>query len=416
MELNEPELFLTIDNFEIANKSVLLRVDMNSPVDHNSGKIIETSKIKAYTDTIKELLNRDAKIVLLTHQGRPGDYDFIETKQHAEILSEILNYHVLYYDGLFDSHAIELIKKLNSGEILMLQNVRFYSEEIIDKPPEEQAKTHLVRKLAPLFDLFVVDAAGAMHRSQPSLVGFPEVLPTAAGRLMEYELTRLSILKANSMRPYVFILGGGKVTDAITYIKALLENQVADKLILVGLVGNLFLAALGVELGKSMKFLKKKNMNILFPIAREIFRKYDDKIMLPIDFTVLDLKNNEIKEISLDDLPINAFIYDIGSDTINYISEVIGDAGLVVMRGPAGFIEDERFRRGTEEIIKAMAKSNAVTICGGGHLGILVNELGVSDRISHISTAGGAMISFFAKTPLPVVEELKRTASRLLES
>ncbi|MGQ4833030.1 MAG: phosphoglycerate kinase [Candidatus Asgardarchaeia archaeon] len=411
----ELELFLTIDNFETREKSILLRVDMNSPIDHKTGKIIETAKIEAYIDTIKDLLNNDAKIVLITHQGRPGDYDFIETKQHSEILSQLLNYDVLYYDGLFDSHALEIIRSLKNGEILLLQNVRFYSEETIERSPEEQANTHLVKKLAPLFDLFVVDAAGAMHRAQPSLIGFPEVLPTAAGRLMETELVKLSTLKANAMRPYTFVLGGGKIKDAIKYIDALLTNKVADNLVLVGLVGNLFLGALGIDLGKSMEILKKKKSEILFPVAREIFRKFDERIILPLDFIALS-EEGDIKVVEIDDLPIDGYIYDIGPETIKIVSEIIEESGLIVMRGPAGFVEDSRFRKGTESIINAMAKSNGVTICGGGHLGIMISELGVTHRISHISTAGGAMISFFAKLPLPVVDELKKTAKRYLMS
>lgn len=405
--------FFTIDNLDLEGKRVLVRLDMNSPLDPQTREIIEFTKIRSYVPTLEELVKIDAKIVIMTHQGRPGDSDFIETREHAKWLSKFLNMPVKFIDGLIDSYTLNQIKEMNPGEIILLQNVRFLSEEILERPPPDQAKTFLVRKLYPLFNAFICDAVGAMHRSQPSLVGFPEVLPTAAGRLMEAELTNLSILKSRAIRPFVFILGGGKLSDAVDYVQTLLTNKVADKIILVGLVSNLFLAAMGYDLGHGMKYLMKKKASILFPKVREIMLEYDDKIILPVDFAYPSKDDKAI--VDIEQLPIQEPLLDIGPETVNIIKEIISDAGLVVVRGPAGFVENPLFREGTEQIIHALAKTNAITICGGGHLGIIASNLGVRDKITHISTAGGAMISFFAGKRLPVIEELKVSVEKILK-
>ena len=406
------DLFFTLDNFDLNKKNILVRVDMNSPIDPKTMDIIDDSKIRAYVDTFKELVESNAKIVVVTHQGRPGDYDFTETKKHAERLETLLNHNVTFLDGLFDSYTIRKIKQMNPSEIILLQNVRFYSEEIIEKPPEDQARTHLVKKLSPIFDYFLLDAVGAMHRSHASLVGFPERLPTAAGRLMEKEVTTLSKLKSSALRPYTFILGGGKLNDAVNYVELLLKNNVADKIILTGLVANMFLVAMGLNLGTSNKILEKKKAHVFYSRIRDILSVYDEKIILPIDFAAL--KNEERIEITIEELPSEYLLLDIGSETLSQIKEVLNESGLVVMRGPAGYIEDSRFREGTEEIIKQLGRLNTITVCGGGHLGVIASELGIRDKISHISTAGGAMISFFANKPLPVIEELKRATIREL--
>ncbi|MCD6485676.1 MAG: phosphoglycerate kinase [Candidatus Odinarchaeota archaeon] len=406
------DLFFTLDNFNLNKKRILVRVDMNSPIDPQTMDIIDDSKIRAYVSTFKELVESDAKIVVVTHQGRPGDYDFTETNLHAKKLESLLNHPVTFVDGLFDSYTVRKIKQMKPSDILLLQNVRFYSEETIEKPPEDQARTHLVRKLSPLFDYFLLDAVGAMHRSHASLVGFPEILPTAAGRLMEKEVTTLSKLKASALRPYIFILGGGKLKDAINYVELLLKNNVADKIILTGLVANMFLVAMGLNLGASNKILEKKKANIFYSRIRDILSIYDEKIVLPTDFAAL--KNDERIELTIEELPSEYMLFDIGNESLDNIKEILSEAGLVVMRGPAGYIEDPRFRKGTEEIIRHLSRINAVTICGGGHLGVIASELGIRDKISHISTAGGAMISFFANKPLPVLEELKRATLREL--
>jgi len=410
--MSDMSFFFTIDNIDVENKHVLVRLDMNSPLDPETKQIIEFTKIKSYVPTIKELIKLDSKIVILTHQGRPGDNDFIETKSHAEHLSKFLGHPVTFIDGIIDSHTLTQIRNMSSGDVVLLQNVRFLAEETLERPPHVQAQTHLVRKLSPLFKAFICDAVGAMHRSQPSLVGFPEVLPTAAGRLMETELTNLSVLKARAMRPYVFILGGGKLKDAVDYIQTIINNKAADKIILVGLVANMFLAAIGYDLGRGMTYLKNKKAEALFPKIREIMAEHDDMIYLPVDFAYLS--NGERSIVTIEDLPISEPLMDIGPETVSTITDIIMDAGLVVMRGPAGYAENPLFREGTREIIKAMAKSNAITVCGGGHLGIIASELGVRDKITHISTAGGAMISFFAGKPLPVVDELKSSVERYL--
>ncbi|MEM2455522.1 MAG: phosphoglycerate kinase [Candidatus Bathyarchaeia archaeon] len=404
--------FLTLDDFGVKGKVVLVRVDFNSPVDPQTKKIIDDTRIRAHGETtIKELSEKGAKVVILAHQGRPGDPDFIPLEQHAKILERVLGKPVKYVDDVFGDKAKKAIRELKDGEILVLDNVRNFPREAKDAPPEEHAKSDLVANLAPLADLFVNDAFAAAHRSHASIVGFTVVLPSAAGRIMEKELRALGRVMENPEKPCIYILGGAKADDSLRISKYVLENNIADYVLTAGITGHLFLVAKGYDLGKpNMEFLEKNKLLDLVPGIKELISKYPTRIETPVDLAIeVDGKR---REIALAELPTNYPIYDIGAKTIERYTELIMKAKSIVFSGPPGVFEKEEFRKGTRALFEAMASSRAFTLVGGGHSIAAVQSLGLADKMSYISTAGGALIEFLMGKKLPGVVALEEAAKR----
>lgn len=397
--------FPTLDDVDVAGKTVLVRVDMNSPIDPRTGEILDDARIRECAPTIEELARKGAKVVVLAHQGRPGDEDFTTLERHAKKLEEVLGFPVKYIEDILGPAARESIRGLRSGEVLVLENVRFCAEENLNRPPEEQARTHLVRKLAELVDIYVNDAFGAAHRSQPSLVGFGELLPTVAGRLMERELRGLS-RALSPERPCIYVLGGTKVDDSLKIIENVLDKDMADEILTGGLVGQTFMAA-ERDIGEpNLKLLLEKGFEGEIQRAKKLLLSYGDRIRVPLDIVVDD--GGRPKEISVEELPTNLPICDIGNRTIRRYSETIIRAGTVVANGPLGIFEKPAFARGTFEVLKAMANSKAFTILGGGHVVAAARAAGVIERIKHVSTGGGACIAFLSGEPMPVVEMLTK--------
>ncbi len=404
--------FLTLDDVDVEGKTVLVRVDFNSPVDPETKKLLDDTRIRAHGETtIKELSEKGAKVVILAHQGRPGDPDFISLEQHAERLREILGKPVKYVDDLFGEKAKEAIKKLENGEILVLENTRAYSEERKSKSPEEHAKSEFIKELSPLADLFVNDAFSAAHRSHASVVGFTAVLPSVAGRIMERELKALARVLESPEKPCVFILGGAKADDSLKISQYVLNNGIADYILTGGITGHLFLVATGVDLGKpNMELLEKQKVLDLVPGIKDLMAKHTGKIKVPVDVAV-EVEGKR-KEISVSDLPTEYPIFDIGTKTINEYSQIIKDAKSIVISGPPGVYEKEEFIKGTKEIFEAVARSEAFSLLGGGHTIAAVQELGLSDKMSYISTAGGALIEFLMGSKLPAVAALEAAAEK----
>jgi phosphoglycerate kinase len=404
--------YLTLDDLKVKDKVVLVRVDFNSPVDPTSKKILEDTRIRAHGETtIRELAEKGAKVVVLAHQGRKGDPDFISTKQHAELLGKVLGKPVKWVDDLFGDKAKNEIKKLKSGEILVLDNVRNFAGETKEGTPEDHAKTDLIKNLSPLADYFVNDAFAAAHRAHVSIIGFTAVLPSAAGRIMEKELKSLSKVLEKPEKPCVFILGGAKADDSLAISKYVLENRVADYVLTGGVVGQVFLAAKGVDLGKGNRaFLAKQDLTNLMPGIKELQQKYPDKIETPEDMAVE--ANGKRKEIAVKTLPTDLPIFDIGTRTIEKYVEIIGCARSVVVSGPMGVYENAEFRMGTKKILEAIADSKAFSLAGGGHTIGALQEFGLSRKISYISTAGGALIEFLMGKKLPGVAALEKAATR----
>ena len=401
--------FPTLDEVDVREKTVLLRVDINSPVDKQTGEILDDTRIRLCAPTIKELSSKGAKVVVLAHQGRPGSDDFTTLEKHARKLSDAVGSKVDYVDDVLGPAAREAIKKMRPGEILLLENVRFYAEETLKGNPEEMSKTHLVQRLAKLVDIYVNDAFAAAHRKQPSLVGFGPVLPTYAGRLMERELKGLS-RALEPEKPCVYVLGGAKFEDSLTIIEHVLEKNIADIVLTGGLVGHALLIAGGKDLGpKNMEILNKKGLGEVIDRAKNVIARYGEKVRTPLDVVV----ESEGKPVELDvnELPTDFAIGDIGSKTVEEYSKIISGAKTVVANGPLGIFEKKGFERGTFKVLEAMANSNAYTIIGGGHVVAAAQAAGMVERIKHVSTGGGACISFLSGESMPVVEMLAKVRS-----
>jgi phosphoglycerate kinase len=404
--------FCTMDDFDLDNKTVLVRVDINSPVDPATGLILDDTRIRLHAETIGELSNMGAKTVVLAHQSRPGKKDFTTLKQHAESLSKILNHKVKYVDDIFGSNARTAISRMKRRDIILLENVRFYSEEILKRDPKLQSETHMVQKLSPLADYFINDAFAAAHRSQPSLVGFAFILPSAAGRVMERELKALYNALNNVKKPCIFILGGVKVDDSIMVMENVLKNGSADYILTTGLVANIFLWASGVNIGRYNKnFIERKGYCKFVKKSKKLLKNYSEQIIIPKDVAVCI--GEKRVEFSVDKIP-NQPIYDIGTETITEYAGYIRKAETLFANGPAGVFEKEEFNIGTDDILNAIASSNAFSIIGGGHLAAAANQMGLSSGISHISSGGGASINLLAGEDLPVVNVLRERAIKKL--
>ena len=399
--------YLTLDDFNVKDKVVLVRVDFNSEIDPETKKVTSDVRIRAHAETtINELAEKGAKVVILAHQGRKGEPDFIPLKQHAEILGKILKCPVKYVADVYGEKAQNAIKKLQSGEILVLDNVRSFDGETKKGTPEEHAKSILVQNLAPLADLFVNDAFAAAHRAHVSMVGFTAVLPSAAGRIMERELKSLARALEKPEKPCVYIMGGAKADDSLEISKYVLSNRIADYVVVGGVTSQLFLASKGVDLGKkTMDFLAKKELTGLIPGIQNLMHKYPDNVVVPVD-VALDV-NGKRKEISVADLPTEYSIFDIGAKTVENYNRIIGNAKSIVVSGPMGVYEDKEFNYGTKKVFEAIANSKAFSLAGGGNTIAAIQEYGLTQKMSYISTAGGALIEFLMGKKLPGVIALE---------
>lgn len=399
--------YLTIDDIELKSKTVLCRLDLNSPMDPN-GIILDDSRFRSHIITLREL--EDSKVVILSHQSRPGKSDFTTLEPHARQLSKLMKRKINHIDDIFGSHAIEAIKKMNKGDIILLENTRFYSEESLERAPKDHKKTHMVRHLASVCDIFLNDAFSVSHRSHLSVTGFTETLTSIAGRIMEKEIDSLNRGMSCSERPCVYVLGGAKVDDSIKVTNNVLERGCADRVLVTGVVANVFLAASGVNIGESnMSFIDKQGYLPQIEIAKKLLKRFPDNIGLPVDVALN--KNDERIEEKISNLRPELPIHDIGIETMVKFSQEISSAKTVVMNGPAGVFENEPFALGTQELIKAGAKSG-FSVIGGGHIAAAAEQMGISNKFSHVSTGGGACIDFLAGEKLPGIEALKDAARK----
>lgn len=403
---------LTMADFDFKGKTVLVRVDFNSPIDPQTKKVLDDTRIRSHAETtIRELMEKGAKVVILAHQGRPGEPDFIPLQQHAEKLSKILGKPVKYVNDVFGEKAQQAIRELKDGEILVLENVRTYTGERKKGTLEDHAKTEFVQKLAPLADIFVNDAFAAAHRAHVSVVGFTAVLPSAAGRIMERELKALGRVLHAPEKPCVYILGGAKADDALRISQYTLKNNIADHILTGGIAGHLFLVAKGIDLGKpNMELLEKKELMGLVPGIRELMKEYPRKIEVPIDLAV-EVEEKR-KEITVEELPTDYYIFDIGTRTAQEYASIISNAKSIVISGPLGVFEKKEFLAGTKGVLEAIAASNAFSLIGGGHTVAAVEGLGLASKMGYVSTAGGALIEFLMGEELPGVAALEKAPAR----
>ena len=402
--------FKTIFDVDLKGKRVLCRLDLNSPVDPNTKKLKDDLRIRASAATVKAL--KDTKLVIIAHQGRFGDKDFIPLKQHAERLAEILKpQKVTFVDDLYGEKAINAIKQVNVGEVLVLDNVRNFKPDNDEVPIDDAPKTELVQKLAPLFDYFVVDAFGASHRSQPSIVGWPTVL---AGPVVVKEIEALKKALDKPKRPLVFLVGGAKALDKYKALKYNVEYEIADTVLVAGLTATLLYEGMGKMLGDVNRKIIEKDLDKAGVRLLEFMNKFDKKVILPVDFAVE--KDGERVEIPWTEaITTNLPIMDIGSETLELFKKEIAGAKTVIANGPPGVFEKEMFAKSTNELIDAMVaatENGALTIIGGGEFGEAAEKSGNASKISWISTGGGAMLEFMAGKWLPLFVALERSASK----
>jgi len=387
----------TLDDIEFSGKSVLIRVDINSPIVNST--ILDTSRFESHIATLKEL--EDSKLVILTHQSRPGKKDYTTLESHAEVLSNLLGKKITYIDEIFSSRVIKGIEKMERGDIILLNNVRLYAEEQLKRNPEEHSESLMVSRLKNKFDLYVNDAFSASHRANASLVGFTPVIPSVVGRLVEKEVNALS--KAlHSKGDKIFILGGAKISDSVKVMKNVLTRGIAKKVALSGVVAMYFLMLDGVDIGKNKKIVDENREDINDREMRKLWKEYKDNIILPVDFGIIT--GEKRSDVRVDSL--KGRIMDIGIETISILSEEIPKHDIAVINGPSGVFEDERFALGTFETLKAV--SNApYSIVGGGHISSAARMIGIEKEMSHVSTGGGACIRFLSGEKLVALEVVK---------
>ena len=404
--------FHTLEDFNFKDKTVLLRVDINCPLDKATLQIINDSRIRRVIPTVRELIGKQAKLVILAHQSRKGKWDFTSLEQHSERLAKHLNYPVKYVDDVMGEEAKKAIRELKSGEVLLLGNVRSIDSETAKLDMFGHAEAELVEALAPLIDYYVCDAFGAAHRSQCSLVGFSLKVPSASGRLMAKELYALSAVFDEPRRPSVFILGGAKFGDASGMIDHVLGSGMADTVILVGLAGNAFLLARGVDIGEASKAVLQEELTPEnLQAAKDIMAKYGQRVLLPVDVAVE--RDGKRVSVNIGDLPSAEPALDIGDASIEKFCKVIMASRTSFMSGPAGMYEKEGFGKGTYELMGAMIESRGQSVIGGGHTVGAADKFDFSDRFSYVSTGGGALETFLLGEPLPVVEALRYSYKNL---
>jgi phosphoglycerate kinase len=349
--------------------------------------------------------------VILAHQGKQGSWDFISMQKHAEALQKLLGKQVTFIDDIYGEKAKHAIQAMKPGDVVFLDNVRKYPAETEKKKPEEHAQSDLVKNLAPLADFYVNDAFAAAHRAQCSLTGFTAVLPSAAGRLMEKELTSLEKVIRAPEKPSVFLFGGAKFADGIVTIDRLLTNKTADHVLLTGLTANAFLKAKGVNLGKvNEEAFGEEGTPEIFIEIKNVYKKFEKQIHLPVDFAMEE--NGKRKEVPLAALPVEHNLFDIGEKTIQQYKKILEPAKTIFISGPCGVYENPLFRKGTEEIFKCITQSKAFSIAGGGHTVAAIEQMKLRGKISHISTGGGALEKFIMGEKLAVVEALKTAKQR----
>ena len=406
----------TLDEMNVKGKTVLCRVDMNQPVDRATDTLKSIQRITACAPTVKELSDRGAKVVLLAHQGSDIEYkNFYCTRPHAKVLTELLGREVKWIEDVCGPTAREAIKAMKDGDIILLDNVRFCSEEQtlfemkLQLTHEQQAKTQVVEKLAPLADLYVCDAFAAAHRDQPTLCGFEQVLPSAMGRLFEKEYCVISELMEKPEHPCVFVLGGAKISDAFMMMETVLGSGAADTVLTGGLVGEILLASQGQEIGKgTLDFIIKSNYGEFIEKAKGIYEKYADKIVLPVDLA--QVRDGKRDEAMAGAIPADFNALDIGTGTANLYREIILKAKTVFANGPVGVFEAPETEYGTQVLFESMAETPAYTVVGGGDSVTAAKKYNVTDKLGYICTGGGALIRFLTGEELPVVKALRHAA------
>jgi phosphoglycerate kinase len=378
----------TIHDIDVKGKRVLVRVDFNVPI--KDGKISDDTRIQAALPTIKYLIDKGSSLILCSHLGRPkdGPEPAFSLKPVADYLGTLVDEEVFFAEDCIGPKAKGAVDRLKPNEILVLENTRFHKGEKKNDP-------EMAKELAFFADVFVNDAFGTAHRAHASNVGVTGYIPAVAGLLLEKEIEYLDQAIENPKKPFVAILGGAKVSDKINVIKNLLKK--ADTILIGGGMANTFFKAQGFSVADSLV------EDDVLDIAKELMEQSGKKLLLPVDIVIADAFSDEAnkKEMPVGTIPDGWRILDIGSETVEIFSKAISGAGTVVWNGPMGVFEMPNFAVGTFAMAKAVAESDAVSIIGGGDSASAINKSGLSDKISHISTGGGASLEMLEGIQLP---------------
>lgn len=387
----------SLKDYNFKGKRVLVRVDFNVPLD--DGRVTDTNRIEAALPTIKYLINEDSRVILMSHLGRPkGEVkDEFKMDPVGKELANLLNKEVVKVDDCIGDEVKKAVDNMENGDVLLLENTRFY-------PGEKANDPEFAEKLAENADIFVMDAFGAAHRAHASTVGVADHLPSAAGFLLMRELNALGDVMENPASPFVAIMGGAKISGKISVIENLLDK--VDYILTGGGIANTFLKSQGYEVGESLVEDDK------LETARELIQKAKEKnviLLVPKDVIIADKfdKEAEAKEVKVSEVPKDWQILDSGgSQTLDEYTKIIKQAKTVIWNGPIGVFEFEKFARGTKAIAKALAETDAKTVIGGGESAAAVKQAGLIDKMTHVSTGGGASLRFFEGKPLPAVEAI----------
>ncbi len=420
--------YFTIDDFNLKGKTVIVRIDVNTYYDTSSKKLFDSPRIKAHSKTIKELQEKGAKLVVLAHQGRRGDEDFIGLEKHAELINKYLDKQIEFVDDIVGEKAKKKIRELNDGEAILLDNVRFLDDETKEKSIEEHANSTIVKELAPLANYFVLDGFSIAHRSHASVVGFSTVLPSMAGRVMENELNALSRaffdfgekfriigtllihdLPRFQLKWDVFILAGAKVDDCLKVMERLLKsgNLEMKKILLGGLIANLFLHCSGIDINDdNRKVLQDMGYLQLEDRARRILENYKYYIIMPEDVAI-ERDGNRV-EFDVSNIPEKGLILDVGRKTIEKFKDVLKDAKYIIVKGPLGMYEKQPFSIGTKEILETLSNLKSFRLIGGGDTSTALEVFGIpQEKFSYVSLAGGALIDYLSGKELPGIKALE---------
>lgn len=383
----------TVHDVEVKGRRVLVRVDFNVPL--KDGRVSDDTRLRAALPTLEYLLESEAALILCSHLGRPkGEPDpELSLRPVADALAELIGREVGFIDDCVGSAVEAAAGGMQSGELLLLENTRFYPQEKANDPA-------FARQLAIVADVFVNDAFGSAHRAHASTVGVTEYLPAAAGLLLQIEIVQLSKALTTSEHPYLAILGGAKISDKIGVVESFLER--ADRLLIGGGMANTFLMAQGHDVAESLVEQEA------FDQARRIMDAGGDDLMLPSDVVVADefSETAEKKVVGVGDVPAGWRIMDIGPSTVARFRAALAGAAMIVWNGPMGVFEMAPFAEGTNQIAQAVAAVDGITIVGGGDSAAAVHAAGLQDRMTHVSTGGGAALTFLEGKPLPAIEAL----------
>jgi len=400
--------YRTLDDLADGQR-VVVRVDINSPV--SEGRVRDNRRFARHAETLRELVESDHRVAVLAHQGRPGRESFTSLDQHADVLAEHLGAPVEFVPDTHGPRAIEAIRDLESGEVLLLENVRMVMDELPEKPPEKHTRSTLVRTLAPEFDAYVGDAYSAAHRSHASLVGFPLVMDASAGRVMAAEYEANSAIATREFDGDVTMVAGGKKATDVIEVMTALEGTV-DNFLLGGVAGELFLRALGYEVGRDLggadvydeQYARNREK------IQHLIEAHPSDLVFPTDLAYE--ADGERAEVTVADVRNKNHDYlDVGTDTTSRYADIAASSAAVFVKGALGVFEDERFSYGTVNVLEAIAARDCFSVVGGGDTSRAIELYGLRESdFSHVSIAGGAYIRALTGEPLPAVEVLKRAA------